>query len=324
MLSLDLVGGCARDAASGLPTIVDLAGLFGGATDLAVAVNDDAGGGGGGGGGDDGGGGETGQPAGTIAINFSIDDSFNQIYGPGDLLWKSSMVYDPATRKVFHDPMWNGPWPPLWDDGPWTAGGHEPRDAQAGDHRFGVTVFATPPVSGLVEYEYGVTDTLYDRNFGQGWAWRGDNGYFRLAAGDFAERTVPGQVFPPFGTTDVQISIDSTRLDRSTPWDTSKAALRSSMWSWNSITLVDRGGGQYLCTLSSVVGPGNPFAHSGLLASGDAPALVILFGSPPREYRANGEPLTAGVSAAYRRPNGPLVPLPLKVAPGRVLSLPIP
>lgn len=92
------------------------------------------------------------QPAGTVAINFSVDDSVNGVFAAGELQWKGSMIYDAATRKITEDATWGGPFAPLYDDGPWnvtnaTTGlpGHEPATAVAGDKKWGVTVFMAPP-----------------------------------------------------------------------------------------------------------------------------------------------------------------------------------
>jgi hypothetical protein len=65
---------------------------------------------------------------------------------------------DPASRIATRDEGWGGPYPRLYDDGPWTAGGHEPAGAVAGDHRWGVTVFIKPPATGIAQYEYGLVD----------------------------------------------------------------------------------------------------------------------------------------------------------------------
>src|SRR5512147_360805 len=69
------------------------------------------------------------QPPGTIAVSFSVDDRENRVYGVGDLAWKGSFVYDSNTRTLNYDPFWSAGvpgWPVLYDDGPWTEGGHEP------------------------------------------------------------------------------------------------------------------------------------------------------------------------------------------------------
>src|SRR5437660_1372237 len=94
------------------------------------------------------------QPAGTVAVNFSVDDTANKVWKDKEMVWKGAMIYDAATNKISYDSNWGGPWAPLYDDGPWTAGGHEPDGATAGDHVFGVTVFA--PNAAAQSYAYGL------------------------------------------------------------------------------------------------------------------------------------------------------------------------
>src|SRR5438128_12662313 len=85
------------------------------------------------------------KPAGTVAVNFSVDDTANKVFADKDLQWKGAMAFDAVTQKVTADPTWSGPWAPLYDDGAWTSGGHEPAGATAGDHILGAAVFITPP-----------------------------------------------------------------------------------------------------------------------------------------------------------------------------------
>src|SRR6266852_4305066 len=92
------------------------------------------------------------KPAGTVAVNFSVDDTANKSYtadatGKSDLQWKGAMIYDSTKNTITADPTWGGPWAVLYDDGPWTSGGHEPDGATAGDHIWGVAVFVTPPAA---------------------------------------------------------------------------------------------------------------------------------------------------------------------------------
>src|SRR6266568_4216791 len=163
------------------------------------------------------------QPAGTVAVNFSVDDTANKAFaatqsdGASDLWWKGAIAYDPATRKVTYDSTaWSGTatanmWARLYDDGPWTTGGHEPMGAVAGDHKWGITVFATPPATAMQAYDYGLTDGSYEKSYGNGWMWpSGPNGTFTVHAGDTAAITAPGLTIPAFGTTDMQIVIDTT------------------------------------------------------------------------------------------------------------------
>src|SRR5207237_648663 len=50
------------------------------------------------------------KPAGTVAVNFSVDDTANKVFAAGDLKWKGSMIYDTATNKVTKDDTWGGAW----------------------------------------------------------------------------------------------------------------------------------------------------------------------------------------------------------------------
>src|SRR5205807_1305280 len=77
------------------------------------------------------------KPAGTIVLGFSVDDSNNKVFADKDMEWKGSMIYDATTNKATFAGDWNGgngPYAPLYDDGPLSQGGHEPEGSKAGDH----------------------------------------------------------------------------------------------------------------------------------------------------------------------------------------------
>ena len=66
-------------------------------------------------------------PENSFELTFWIDDSANKTYTQGELIWKGSFTYDSITRMLTHDASWGGgegPYPTLWDDGPWNEGGH--------------------------------------------------------------------------------------------------------------------------------------------------------------------------------------------------------
>lgn len=245
------------------------------------------------------------QPAGTVAVSFTVDDTANKVYGPGDLQWKGSMIYDPATRKITKDPSWGGPWATLYDDGPWNQGtpaGHEPIGAVANDHKWGITVFATPPATGTDAYEYGLNDNLYQTNFGNGWVWLGSNGTFNVAAGATAAINATGQTFPKFGTTDLQLKIDTNALGPGT-WDTSKVGVKGSGWAWGVVDLTaSLSGGVATFTQSAVIGAGKPFSHTGLFNSQDKPEFIFVFGTGTgKEYKdASGNALATGITAGAK------------------------
>src|SRR5262249_9647286 len=180
------------------------------------------------------------------------------------------LAYDPATRMVTYDPTWGNldNWARLYDDGPWTMGGHEPAGSVAGDHRWGITVFVVPPASGSQAYPYGLTDGSYEVRHGNGWMWPGPNGSFTVTAGATDTLTAPGLTLAPFGSADMRITIETTNLAGG-PWDTSAIAIKGSAWGWGLISLTVDSDGKATFTLSDAVGPGKPFDHSGLLSTGD-------------------------------------------------------
>lgn len=248
------------------------------------------------------------QPAGTVAVNFTIDDTANKVFKTaGDLDWKGSMTIDTTTRKITKS-GWDGPFPTLYDDGPWNAGGHEPAGSTAGDSKWGVTVFATPPATGEDIYEYGAQDHTT-----MGWIWRGSNGTFKVASGATAAITATGLTLPAFGNTDVKLVLDTTKLLSSPqadggaalPWDSSKVEVKGSAWAWTNVELKDDGANgddtagdkKYTFILSSAVGAGKVAPHSGLPVSGDKPEFVFVLKGI--EYKAaDGKTApTDGVSA---------------------------
>ncbi len=98
------------------------------------------------------------QPANTVPVNFTIDASGRKdFYADEDLEWKGSFTFDKETRVLTYSADWAGgagPYAPLYDDGPWTKGGHEPEGATAGDDKFGITAFVAVPTEAL-KIEYG-------------------------------------------------------------------------------------------------------------------------------------------------------------------------
>jgi hypothetical protein len=268
----------------------------------------DAGGGGGGGGG-----GGFMQPANTVALSFTIDDSANKTYGAGDgLKWKGSFTYDEATRKLTHDPGWgggNGPYPPLYDDGPWDQGGHEPAGSTAGDNIWGVTVFLDVPTMDL-NFEYGAEN-------GAGWIWVGPNGTFMVPANSTSAVTATGLTVAAHGTIDMRLTIDTSTLAAGFDFDPTMHTMKvkGSYGSWQELDCLDdgtkgdetAGDGIYTFVLSENVGAGSSLKHSGLLKTGDVAQFVFVVRGV--EYKGTvagitgSVPLTQGVTA-YTKASG--------------------
>jgi hypothetical protein len=250
------------------------------------------------------------RPPGAIAVNFTVDDTANQVYTEGNLEWKGSMKYNSATRVITKDAPWSGPYPVLFDDGPWTNGGHEPEGSVAGDHVWGVTVYVQPPTTGSETYYYGLNDATYVN----GWVWLQDtNGYFVVTAGATADITASGQTFPPFGNSDVRFVLDTSRLSPkpvSGSWDLSHVRVKSRAWNWHAVDARDdglygdeiSGDGKYSLTLSSITGPGGPFPHSGLVDPGAQVEFRWVLGAGDgQDYNdANTYAADGGISASTR------------------------
>ena len=241
------------------------------------------------------------QPAGTVAVNFTIDDSANKVFtvvdgGYSDLRWQGSFIYNQATRKATYDVAWGdgdkNVAVPLYDDGPWTTGGHEPPANVAGDHKWGATVFFTPPATASQEYSYGAIDWSTGGKTG-GWLWRGDSGKFTVNAGATAAINAAGLILLPYGTTDLKLVVDTTALGVHTlpdggtvAWDFSTLKVKGSKWGWVEAPIYDDGthgdatasDQKYTFVLSDVAGVGKLVPHAGLLSSGDSAEFVYLFG----------------------------------------------
>ena len=239
------------------------------------------------------------KPAGAIAVSIVVDDAANKVYSDGQLAWKGSMVYDPTTNMITPDPFWFGPWPLLYDDGPMSAGGHEPEGSVAGDHRFGAVVFVMPPATGATTYEYGMIDHTVEMAFGNGWIWLGPNGSFTVNAGATADQRVAGMALRSFGATDMQLVLDTRNLDPSGTWDLTTVSVEGSAWEWGVLPLTNDGTGKYVFTLSNVAGAGKLLPHAGLTTSGDKPRFMfVLSGTVYTD--SSGAPSIYGVSAGTR------------------------
>jgi hypothetical protein len=270
------------------------------------------------------------QPAGTVAVNFRVDDRANRVYRQGDLLWKGSFLLNPATRILSSDTSWSGAapgepprsgWPVLYDDGPWTRGGHEPEGARRGDHVWGVTVFVAVPAESPLDFQYGLTDESYEAALGNGWVWRkGPNGSFSVWPGQTGSIDAEGMAFPRFGHADLRIELDTRVLSQPWQgWDTSSASVKSGHWGWGLFPMEPIDAGRYALELGRLLRTGL-LPHSGLLWPNEQPEFVLNIGGLDYagwvEEAGQWQALTGGVSASYRcGRSGAFTPLPLEIEP---------
>ena len=240
------------------------------------------------------------QPPTTVALNFTVDDSAYPTYTDGQLQWKGAFIYDATTRMIVFDNSWTGPYIPLYDDGPWDKGGHEPKGATKGDHKFGATAFLTVPTTALT-IEYGLIDEK------GGWIWvnpsgQGGNGKLVVPANSTTEQTAVGMAIPAAGTTDFRLTLDDTALFSGftfTAGDTVTVKGGMSAWAEMATTLT---GHNHVFTLSDHVGPGKDLPHAGLLKSGAIVPWTFVVHSV--EYKDSGNASHAGVTAEYKPAGG--------------------
>ena len=238
-------------------------------------------------------------PADTVAVNFTIDDSANQTYDATDgLAWKGSFNFDAATRILALDTSWGGPFPMLYDDGAWDAGGHEPAGATAGDNIWGVTVWVSNAAD--IAFEYGAIRGSVAGADGD-WIWVGSNGTFNVTAGATTAVNATGLVVAPFGTTDMKLTIDAATVD-SLFTGTTAFKVKGSAWGWQEIALVDdatKGDDTATDGVWTFVLSENTGKHDGLLNTGATPQFVFVLDGV--EYKVDGAAATAGVKG-YVKP----------------------
>lgn len=250
-------------------------------------------------------------PVGNAArIRFQVDDSQNQTYSDGQLVWTGSFSWTAADNTIMPATSWlpeDGPYPALYDDGPVSQGGHEPEDSAKGDHLFETEILFQAVET--TSFEYGVLNE-FDR-----WIWIGLNGVFEVPAGSTATLTIPGLTIPAFGEVDLKISLDIHSLHPDfadiTPFDPLtglgyKIYLKGSFNSWTPVQLLDDGNkgddtagdGLFTYVQSQNLGP-----HDGTLYPGQHAQLVFVFamdGFEPDEgleYKAGNQAAADGVTA---------------------------
>lgn len=157
------------------------------------------------------------QPANTVALSFTIDASDRKgFYVDEGLEWKGAFTYDKATRILTYAADWaggKGPYAPLYDDGPYDQGGHEPKGAVKGDSKFGITAFLPIPAEALkIEYGAQVPSGPNCSNADGCWIWKGANGSIQVAAGASTALTAEGLKLDPEGTVDLRLTLDTNNL----------------------------------------------------------------------------------------------------------------
>lgn len=232
------------------------------------------------------------QPDGTIALNFTIDATGRpDFYQDAELEWKGNFQYDVETRIATNTgSTWEPPFAPMYDDGPWTCGGHEPKGAVAGDEKFGITMFFAKPTEDVV-FSYGAQLAPGPKcaNPDGCWIWTGDNGGFTVPANATADIDADGLTLAPEGNVDIRISLDTTNLPAEYTI-VEPVGIKGSYCDWNKETVANPVNGVYTYVLSA--SPNCLMASPGTLVK-----FVWTYGEAG-EYK-----LVQGVTAATKGPS---------------------
>lgn len=176
------------------------------------------------------------QPEGTCSVWIEVIDG-TESYTDGQLGWKGEMLYDDETNMITFS-GWDGPFALLYDDGPWTDGGHEARGQTAGDHVLSTEVFIEEPDTDPIVIGYGMEDENH------GWVWNDPDGNGSVtipldcAGGDPIE--APGMEFT-VGTIDFRLTLDSANLLAAfLPFDdTDTVTVKGTFSGWAELTMYD-------------------------------------------------------------------------------------
>jgi len=241
-----------------------------------------------------------------LRVRMKVDDSANKTYSGGQMKWTGSFSWSSDDNTIVTASSWlptDGPFPPLFDDGPAAEGGHEPNGATKGDHVFEVEVLFFSEEDKT--FEYGVLNE-FDR-----WIWIGPNGLFDVDAGSSGTLALPGLVIPGFGDIDFKVTLDTDKLhedfsDIMDPGVSYNFYLKSSANSWTPVQMLDdgkkgddaAGDGVFTYVQSLNLGP-----HDGLLYEGQHAQFVFVFAMAEinpddgLEYKVGSEAARDGVAA---------------------------
>ena len=240
------------------------------------------------------------KPEGYATVTFYVDDSENKTYKDGQMKWNGSFVWDEKTNIAVFASSWlptDGPFPPLYDDGPISQGGHEMEGAVAGDHIFSTEIYIKPDAENDTVFEYGL---INEWNY---WIWEGPNGQFVIEKGFSGKKDAQGMKFHKFGDIDTKITIDMNNIhpDFKGGAKIENVFVKGSMNSWTPVQILDDGqngddkanDGVYTYLHSKHLG-----AHDGLLYLDQHVQFVFVFNSEDGvEYKVQGDAATDGVKA---------------------------
>jgi len=241
---------------------------------------------------------------GAVILSFEIDDSANKTFANGEIVWTGSFSWDAKTNTVVYATSWlptDGPYPPLWDDGPQSAGGHERDGATKGDHVFSTQVLFNPVADTTIEY--GALNELGN------WMWLGPNGKVEIKKDAKGIIAFPGMKIAKHGAFDVKIALDTAKLNaKFSKWNPKDYSLfvKGTLNMWTPIQLLDDGNkgdakaGDGVVTYQHLVNLGK---HDGGLNAGDEVQFIFVATTGDQlpdaglEYKGATEAFVDGVQA---------------------------
>lgn len=239
---------------------------------------------------------------GYATLVFVVDDSRNQTFGDGDIKWTGSFSWDEATNTISYSSSWlptDGPFPPLYDDGPISGGGHEAEGAVAGDHLFSTEVRYLADQDRIIEF--GALNEF------DNWIWVGPNGTVEIPKGSTERYELPWLTLPKHGPVDIKVVLDVAHLHSDFAGAApAKVFVKGTMNMWAPVQILDDGSGGddtagdglYTYVHLNKLGP-----HDGGLNPGDEAQFVFVIGygeggaDEGIEYKVNGDAVPDGVKA---------------------------
>ncbi len=252
----------------------------------------------------DGGAGDIGGATGPAILTFEVDDSANQTFADGEIVWTGSFAWDSKTNTVVYATSWlptDGPYPALYDDGPISKGGHEREGATKGDHVFSTQVLYAATADTIIEY--GALNELGN------WMWIGPNGQVPIAKGKTGIVAFAGMKIAKHGAIDLKVALDTTKLNaKLAKWNLKDHAfyVKGSMNMWTPIQLLDDGlkgddkAGDAVLTYQHKLNLGK---HDGGLNGGDEAQFIFVttqgdqLPDAGQEYKGATEAYKDGVAA---------------------------
>ena len=215
---------------------------------------------------------------GYAVLKFCVDDSANQTYKDGQIRWTGSFVWDKKTNTITYASSWlptDGPFIPLYDDGPVSKGGHESEGAVAGDHKLCAQTYLKTDRDYTIEY--GTLDE-FDH-----WIWQGPNGTVDIPKDSEKTYDLGTQELAKFGRVDFRIALDTGKLNEQfktvTP-DAYDIYVKTSANSWAPVQLLDNGkagdakAGDGIFSFQQSLHLGS---HDGLVSAGQHVQFVFMF-----------------------------------------------